>query len=162
MCRRYPTCTLIHHYINTHNINGYIAEFVYKKHYFYNNTGSTWEQTLKMLLESFFFFFLKQNQRHRRPPGGRAINISFSSRMNSNRWTKHAGQRCQLMIRILSPPGRGDMSLTICHQHCMTGKGSSEWMPYITHSLRRYRPAPTFSSALMCFSWCLGRLLRSF
>lgn len=79
----------------------------------------------------FFFFFLKQNQRHGRPPGRRAINISFSSRMNSNRWTKHAGQRCQLMIRILSPPGRGDMSPTICHQHCMTGKGSSEWMPYI-------------------------------
>lgn len=35
------------------------------------------------------------------------------------------------MIRILSPPGRDDMSPTICHQHCMTGKGSSEWMPYI-------------------------------
>lgn len=78
-----------------------------------------------------FFFFQKQNQRPGRPPGRRAINISFSSRMNLNRWTKHAGQRCQLMIRILSPPGRGDMSPTICHQHCMTGKGSSEWMPYI-------------------------------
>lgn len=38
------------------DINGYIAEVVYKKHCFYNTTERTWEQTLKMLLVSIFFW----------------------------------------------------------------------------------------------------------
>lgn len=118
---------------------------VFKMHSPYTKENTQAVQNLRV------WAVLEENQERGRPPAERAINKSFSSRMNPDRLTKHGGQRCQLMIRILSLPGHGDMSLEICHlgQRDSRGKGKIDAVYYPTHY--QYRPLLTFSSTSCSF-----------